>query len=617
MNKLSLLPLTFVLTQLPAVAQLPANPLEQLAGLLSESEPPLSAEARGKSFSALAGLPADTDSFLVVNRLGELVEMMPAGDTPVFPAEMAAELDSFALGITKRAVEDLQRLQPLIQLLSVEAEDMAETWCEQAQDDAARAIVAVQREQQVADGDMLVQATKDFHLAPVYLVLTACPGGEGLLQQLSVLPLMIPLGSDAPIQMTARSGWRGFCVQGGMLDLSGAGLAPEHESQIKANLQNARIYVLSRVVGGRLVLVICSHPDEVKLPARAGNSVLAAPQLAAYDAGAARRAWAAGYCSPAVVKLREEMDLFSYRYAASFMEKVFLRLAPQNEACARAATAVKSLLGLAEQFLPGQQGAERMLLWEDDALCMHMVCAAGPLRFVESPVQHASGAAAPDTVFYAESTPIAGGPEVEISAVLDNVAHTQLGYCSTLKPEFRDSVEKSCRQLKQNQESLVQLAAGFRSWYGGQKGSTALAVSRNTSAAPFVSFALRSEMADAATAARTCELLNEGATALCPELAANFRMSTENSSLLLRGGAPGVDIPAAEPGLPAAGAWFSLNVPVLAGVLESAAGTCSDPQVKEAATAARNAAHYVKQVEGATCTRDGEWHTLIRLCPAE
>ena len=195
MNKLALLSFALAFLQLPAPAQLAANPLEKLAGLQAEAlSAPLSPDARNKVYSALAGLPADTDSFVVVNRLGELAALALEVESPVPWAEMASELDGAALGITRRTVEDLQRLQPLFQLLSVAETDIADTWVAKAQDDAARAIVAVQREQQVADGASLVQATKDFHLAPIYMVLTARPGGEGLMQQLSMLPLMMPLG---------------------------------------------------------------------------------------------------------------------------------------------------------------------------------------------------------------------------------------------------------------------------------------------------------------------------------------------------------------------------------------------------------------------------------------
>lgn len=618
MNKLALLSFALAFLQLPAPAQLPANPLEKLASLQAEALPaPLSPDERSKVYSALAGLPSDTDSFVVVNRLDELASLARIGDAPVPWAEMASELDGVALGITRQTVEDLQRLLPLFQVLSVAETDIADAWVAKAQDDAARAIVAVQREQQAADGATLVQASKDFHLAPIYMVLTARPGCEGLLQQLSMLPLMMPLGSDAPIQMTVRSGWRGFCVQGNMLDLSESGLAPEHESQIKANLQNARLYVLARAVGSRLVLALCSNPDEVQLPARPSDSILAAPVMDAYDSGVIRRAWAAGYGSPAVVRLRTEMDLFSYRYVASFMEKVFRRLAPQNESCAKAAIAVKSLLELAEQVIPDRQGAERMMLWEDDALNLHMVCAAGPHRFAEVPMRYAPQAAKPDTVFFAESAPVIGVPEVNVPSVLDDVALVQQGYLDTLKTEFGDSVQESYRQLKQRQGNLEQLAAGFLCWHGGQVGSTALVVSHNASAAPFVSFTLRSEMADAATAARTCDQLDAGGKALCPELRGCFSMRAEESALLLNAGVPGAELPAAVPGPTMAGAWFSLKVPILADVLEMAAGSCNDPQVKDAAEAARNAAQYVQQIDAAASTRGDSLHTLIRLTPTE
>lgn len=619
MNKCTIFSLALSFLTFPVQTCLGGEPFAKLQSLMAGAPSSLSVNARERVFSALGALPADIDSFAAVNKLGALAELLQEQAGAVPGMDLASELDSFAVGITPRTVQDLQRMKPLFQVLSASQDEVADAWCAQANADAARAIVAVQREQKAEDGDRLVQATAEFHLAPIYMVLTARPGGETLLQQLSVLPLMLPMGTDAPIEMTVRSGWRGFCVHGSMLDLSAAELAPEQESRLQANLQKARLYVLARTVGNKLVLVICSNPDEVKIPARSADSALASPQLAAFDAVLPRGAWSVGCSSPAVVKLREELDLFDYQYVAAFMERVFLRLAGQNEACAAAAKAVKSLLDAAVQVLPARSGAERMVLWEEDALYLHLVSDAGTQRFTPGTLRYTGQAAKPDTVVYAESTPVAGVPALDIPAVLGQVETVQRGYLATLNPAAARVMEPEAQRLQQYRPALEQLGTGLQNWYVALAGSGALLLREPADGEPQTfAFSLRGEFADDSVAANTCTLMQNGLNGIIPKDSPRPVVSVSANTVLVHYGAEASGCIAPEAGIQVpGGALISVNVPAVVRLMERLDPDAQNPRIQAALQGARDTAACVERVDVAACSKDEELHALIRVQTTE
>ena len=577
----------------PLYAEEPGTPLHLLQQISSEPQAKASVRSRARHFSALGGLPASTDSFLAISRVGELLSMAQVSSGFMPGLELAAELDSLAIGVTPQTVADLQRLQPLFQALT-SAEQLTGSWVEKANDEAARAIVGVQREQSAADAGQLVQATKNFHLAPIYVVLTAREGGQGLLQQMSMLPLMLPMTSDMPIGVTVHNSWRGFCIYGNRLDLSSAGLEPEQESAIRANLEKAELYVLASMVGKRLVFVICSNLDEVESPSRHADSLLAAPVMQAFDASLARKPWAIGYSSPAVVALREEENLLSCRKMAGLMERIFSRLGQQNSVCAAAAQAIQSLQELSSRILPQQCSAERMVLWGEKDLYLQMTGTAGPLRFAPGQIRYAHRATAADMAFYAESTPLQGLPEVPVSAVLDDVEAVQAGYLSTLK-EPHASETKETLACWQQHRSLVEQVAGVASEMNARtmsSGAMLLSACEAGASAPF-SFTLRAELTDAPALAEQLRNVCQSALGSVGPV-----VSTQGNELVLHyGGAAVEPVPAAVP--VQGGSVFSLNLPVLSRVLpHDGLGQLST---------------WIERIEGAACTLGNESHTLLHV----
>lgn len=616
MNRFSLASLAVSCAALPVLAQQDVPPLLPLLEQAVPAQASASVEARSSAFSALAGLPVDTDSFVAVSSLGELAAQLGAG-AAVPGAELAEALDGLALGVSRDAAQDLQRLAPLFELLGNQP-GFEESWLAQAEPGAARAIVAQQREHQQRRAANLVELTADFRLFPIYVVLSGQPRAQMLLHQLSLLPLMIPVEPGGPVELSAQGAWRGFCLKGNLLNLDDAGLPPEQESQLKANLENVRVYVMARVLGNRLVLAITSDMNLVKLPAGAADSLLASEKLAAFDSCLSRKAWAVGHTSPALVNLAQQLDRSSYGSVAGFVGGVLRRMGAQNADCARAAEALDSLVAQLKVFTPAARHPEQFMVWQDDAVYLSLVSDARGVEFLPGALsQSAPGHAGDNNILFAESTPLrqTGAPMPELPAVLDNLTALLQGCRTTLRPEYAAGIESHLQHLVQCRPALEKLAAGGQQLGPALAGSTSLLVQEAPAGASHpVCFTLRAGVqADGAAGHEASVLLREGLRALCH--GQEVQVQFEERSLLLTSapgpqGAPEPEKAVAVQG----GAVFSLQPVPLSRCLRQAAGAAPAPALQDAADMLEAAASLVERVDGAaTTSNDGKLYTLLRL----
>ena len=593
----TLFSLAVTLSVSPVFAAAPATPLELLQQLVVPAGGECSVKQRSRQFSALGALPADTESFLAVSRIGELVAKAGMDASEVPGIGLIAELDSLAVGVSAGTTADIERLMPLIRALSaMQLQAKAERWSEAAHDSASRAIVAVQREQSEVTGEQLVQATQNLHLSPIYFVLTAQEGGDLLLQQLSVLPMLLPMTGDCAVEVTARGAWRGFCLHGNRLDLSAAGLSPEQEAAIKKNLENARLYVVASMVGKRLVFAICSNLDELKTPARHGESLLASPVMKGFDSCMSRNPWAVGYSSGAVVALRDKVNSFNHDIIADFAEKVFTRLGAETPACASAAAAIKSLRSLYEQFKPQQCGAERLVVWGEDDLYLQLTNSSCSRVFAPGAIRYAALAHDGNMAVYAESTPMQGLPAVEVSAVLDDAEAVHKGYLATLKPEIAEEQSASVKKFQNHRPLVEQVFALAQDCNARTLSSGALLVTagaEGASAPASVSF--RAEVSDAPEFAARLQSACSAAPC-CKEAAPH--VSVEGREVMLSFGEVS-GAPVAQPVPVSGGVLFSVNFEALGRLMNQA-------ELQEISTV-------VQGIDGAACTQGDECHTLLRV----
>ena len=586
----------FSLAPVSAVEQ--SSPLGLLPQLDSTAASTCSVRTRARLFSPLGALPADTDSFVVFSRLGEIASRIQ-WESGVLPAvDLLTELEGLAVGVSADTVADLRRLLPLFQILSTSVGEAAEAWKSKSADDVARAIVAEQRAQFDTDAETLVQASRDFHLAPIYFVLTAKEAGQQLLRQLSLLPMMLPIASDAPIEMTAKGDWRGFSVHGNRLDLSMLGLSPDQEKEMKQNLEQARLYVVSKKVGKRLVLVICSNLDEVSIPAKYTQSLLAAPVMNHFDSAAQQNPWAVGYSSASVVKMREDLDVFDYFNTVDFMARVFSRLGAGNEAYSAAAEALKSLRQVSQQFLPKHHGPERFVVWGEDEYYLQMVGAAGDMSFAPGSIRYADNATADKTAVYVESTALQAGAALDIPAVLNDIEKIQTGVRASLKPDCVAECASLAQRLGQYRPYIEAVAATGRELNDGVQGSAAFlfSVAEGGDSAS-ASLSLCAGVADPQSMADRLQglipLPSDGSIAK-PTVCVREGECVMNCG----GNAPAPSINA----VPVSGAaLFAVNLPLLNKVVQQ--------------QGLQEVSSWIKRIEGALSTQESEFHLLLRLTP--
>lgn len=587
---------------------------------------PAALKTRAKAFSALGCLPPDTDSFIALTRLGELAELAAtAGQgTPMLDA-VINELDCLAIGVTEQTVRDWERLMPLFQVLTVDNQPLLDSWGTRAEPAAARAIVAHQRDQQTLKGELLVQATRDFRMAPIYLVLTCKPGGERLMQQLSMLPLMLPFNSDGTVEMVGRGGWRGFCLRGDALDVSAANLAPEHEDQLRANMQKARLYLVTQAIGNKLVLVICSNLDEVKLAQRPAKSLLATDKLQPFDACMQEKPWLVGYSSPAVVDMQEKLNTMSGALSHFYcLGSVFKLLAAGDEKFAAPAAAADSLLRKAAELLPQKRQAEQLMVWQrndaaDPSLYILTESDACGLQYAPGELLHTACAALPETAFYLEGTPLTGGRAIDVPDLLREVDTVAQGYVDTLDPAKSAATEADVAEFRRLRPVLEKWAQSVSLLQKALTGSGAILLKETAvDAAQPLALTLKAHVAcepelDAAAAAWQdgLDLLRKegGESSPCP-----VDVERQPGELSLCCGGNAFADSASASGVPVAGgSVFSLNLATLSRMAERYAAAGTDSRASDAAAAMKVLATFIDRVEGAATTCGDRLRILLRV----
>lgn len=613
---------------LPAVAQeSPASLVSMLNQPVAHaSASAVTLEQRAAVFSALAAMPAETDSFLCVRGVGELFKMQELAELsaqlPVLG--MASGLDSLALGMSDAAVRDLQRVMPLFNALAAGEMPFADQWIAQAEPAAGLAIAAQMRETQQQRMDALVAASRDFHLAPVYMVLSSKPEAVSMLHMLAMMPMMMPVSPESGVEPVMLGDMHGICLRGEKLDLSAAGLPAEVEQQVKQNLSSARLYALLRVVDNCLVLVICSNPDEVRIPATVAESILGAPCMQQYDAQMHTQAVAIGQSSESLVNARVAANMQGYCEHASFVGSVFARVAGENPSAASAAAAVERMMQTLAKLAPAQQGAETVKIWQEDDICVEYTADACGLYFEPGKLSAYTYAEQPGTVFFMQGTPLRGYVTLDVPAVIRDAQIVFEGYKQTLAPEPRAKAEKELQDYDSTSSTLTLLADGMQRCYQSLGADSALLVQYQAADSQHVGVSLRLEVAEPAGCAEGEKQIcaaNEAFRALLSEqelreydaVLQRFSVERADSALLVKSATGGLNMtPEAQSVTVPGGVVFTLRLAELADALDSA----GKRDCAAAAQDVRSAAQVIQRVDGAVSTRGDRMQVLLRLRPA-
>lgn len=605
-------------------AQAPAHPLCELLTLQqAPREQQATPAQRAAAYPSLALLPADTDSFLHFARLNEWMELLDADALSSVPGLFTKGFkpESFAIGANEKAARDVARLAQVVKLLAAEEEALIEQWVEAAGPDAARAVVAQLREFRQWRGEQLVELTDDMEVAPLHMVLSCRPGGESVLKQLSVMLMMVPVGVEGPLELMMRGNRRGFCLCCGELDLSGANLAPEHETQILKNLRNKRLYVMAEVRGRHLVLTICSNLKDVKLPSEAADSLLGSDTMDAYDDMLQKDTYVLSHSGAALVNGSRDVNLMEYQGAAQFMQRVFESL-PESVASARpAAGALGRLMDYLKLWNQDKSEANCLRVWKgkDGAWYIHGEEEACGVAFEPGSLGQRAGAAAADTVFFAESTALQGISPESVRNLVNDVKLVQQGVLATLKPEAAARAHSRIQETAWVFAALDSYAALAESLSPVLSGNGALLVQETGRADSPVSLSLCAGALPATeeNAGRWQEA-SLAFNQLPDALKSGWSLKPEAGSILFSTAEP----PAGMPGPVAAaseqgGAVMLLNMQALARVADAVAAYEQTEEACENAALMRDVARRLERIEGACSIQENRMHYKFRLTPVK
>lgn len=614
-----------------AVAQETASPLAEwlVQPTAAASVPAVSPEQRAAVFSAMASLPADTDSFFAIRGLGDYLgnedfNALAAG----FPAvSMVAGLDGFALGLSEAAVKDLQRMLPLFSAIVGEQPELADEWLEKAVPDAGLVIVAQQREARQYTTEQLLEASRHAHLAPVYMVLSSRPESVSLLHTISMLPLMMPADPSGLIEPVMQENARGFCVRCDKFDWDEAELPADIVARIRQNLSQTRLYVTLHMVRDSLVLAVYTNPQELHFPESAAASVLGTARMHSYDSLMHAGACAMGLSSAALVNLRENLNLQAYRGAARFMGGVFRNLVSGQPAAA----AVDRLLQTLVTLSPDCRGAEKIQVWKDGDYYVEFTADASGLSFEPGKLGVYPYANQQGTIFFAQGTPLRGMPEIDAAAVIDDVLTVQNGYLDTLNPVARADAEADLETFRLLSPALKSLAVGLAGAGRALGGESALLLQWNPLASGVVQavpVALRVSLGDSAAYAEAEKHLVAAGDSLYAllterekkelqqELLAHVSVERAESALVVKNGSDALTPAGAPDTIEVPGGMvFTLRLAELGDALSFIARKNHDSDLNAAAADISSAAEEIQRIDGAVSTQNNRLRVRLRVRP--
>jgi hypothetical protein len=300
---------------------------------------------------------------------------------------------------------------------------------------------------------------------------------------------------------------------------------------------------------------------------------------------------------------------------ARFVGNVLRRVGKQNDRCARAAVALESLEQSLTALVPPSSHAEKLMVWQDEALFVHVVSDARGYSFAPGTLSARLPKDADKCILFAESTPMQAELPVMPAVVptLDNLVTALNGCKATLLPEYAAEVDNQLKMLEASRPGLEKLAAGAEKLGSALTGNTTLLVQESSPGAKCpVQFCLRAGVADTATLNEAGAMLQGGAKSLCSGDAISLHVTHDTNTLLVSSTPEGIAMPTSSQPVQG-GMVFSLQLAPLARAVERTSVSCSNPEVCESL---QLGASIVERVDGAATTRDGMMHTLLRVQPA-
>ncbi|MCQ2365100.1 MAG: hypothetical protein MJ051_06065 [Akkermansia sp.] len=459
------------------LAALWVAPLTLAQSVLPEPAEPVSAIAASgvaEQLPALALLPQQTEAFISVGHPAALAEKF---GTPAESVQAVSDVEGVALGFSTGSAEALHRALPLLHLAESEEteESPAALWAAAAHELPAR-IIRMQYAQHTQENvDMALTALEQWHLPPVYAVVSVRPEAAAQLPEWQ-RRLVEELSADTHAEPMSRGDWKGV-----RLHLSAEEIEPAQrfsllqKVRLTEALKRVSLCVMCTVREHALVVAICSAPEEAQPAVSPVSSVLSS-EHAAFLASRPHL-FAAGYVSPALQALQRDAQLQSMRSLFGFATGVFKTLAvedaPALDVYQGAVNALACIQEQTERLCPEQKRAGTLLAWDEgDTLCMESEGDACGSRFL--PTEGVALPESPSRFFTFVSDPMERCTRVEFAAVLQAFVHLTEGVAETLSNENRETLQSALMQYRLFQAEQDAFAAAFDSWNRGLSGRVAV-----------------------------------------------------------------------------------------------------------------------------------------------
>lgn len=312
---------------------------------LYAQEAPAASAACADDFAAAAYLPANSESFGVLNTAA-LMELAHKAGLPqaAIPAEIAA-IDSVAIGIPNDWTNGIDAYMAICELaLQTAITDLVlPDWATKANKNVANIISNARPDYQQAADTILNWA--DTPSAPAYAIIHIKPGQEAqltrLCEKLDTLCQQLQLTEKA-VTAYQSNGWEGLHIK---FDTAAIAIFPKN---VEEALQKLNIYLVYRVENNALMMSVCQDPAQLQLGNGTTHSVLSSPQADFMRHMEPHRALLAGSVNPAILNSLHRCITRVPGSMAAPIQQIFNNIAEQ---CPEVRTEMKSGLTSIQQIL--------------------------------------------------------------------------------------------------------------------------------------------------------------------------------------------------------------------------------------------------------------------------
>ena len=427
-------------------------------------------EQKATFLPAAALLPADTDSFMVLSNADRVLKRFGVDASPELAA--VSGIESVAVGISDEAVTLLQTLVNQMgqgQMFGSSNMLLAGEWSARA----TEPVKAVIQEMIDAVGNATEQKIQNMAqqvtVKPVYFAVTVKPETIPAMQMM-VGMLAGQLSQGDLRNMVECNGFKGVKLPG-----FSTSLPDGTERKVDA-------YLMYRMQGASLQVVLCGDPSQAKAPANAAESVLGRAEL--LNSRLSRKTVAVISTSAAFNNIcggTPEMD-----NAVDFAVSVFRKLAADSPAFGRsgvyAAEGLEFLKQQLNQLTPDTDSPSQLYVWLDKSLHLEMVQDAAGMKFAPATMKQPAQLVNPDVAFYLESAPIIGAPQPDLPGILGAAGAVANGVVQTFEEPYRAKRQAELDKVLSYRSDVLALADAVTTLDSGLTGSSTLVVTVPSSA---------------------------------------------------------------------------------------------------------------------------------------